>query len=176
MDSKEGRDIGLADKEDGKEGFAAWSDLSQSYTLVSRAVERKLREQVALRLASFDVLAQLAKVPEDERIQMQELARRALLSKSGLSQLFTRLEKRGLVERRSDPENLRVTYAIITQEGRRVLEGALPVFHSEVAQRFARHLDEKEIRTLRRAMRKVIRGSGENPLSSKPDDARRDAM
>jgi DNA-binding MarR family transcriptional regulator len=40
---------------------------------------------------------------------MQELARRVLLSKSGLSQLFSRPERRGLVERRGDPENLRVT-------------------------------------------------------------------
>jgi DNA-binding MarR family transcriptional regulator len=176
MDSEEGGDTGLADKEDGKEGFAAWSDVCQSYTLVSRAVERKIRGQFGLPLAGFDVLAQLAKTPEEERVRMQELARRVLLSKSGLSQLFTRLEKRGLVERRGDPENLRVTYAIITQEGRRTLERALPAFHAEVAERFGSHLEEEEIRTLRRAMRKVIRASGEEPLSNEPGDARSDAM
>lgn len=109
--------------------------------------------------------------PEGERVRMQELARRVLLSKSTLSQLFTRLERRGLVERRGDPGNLRVTYAVITPEGRRTLEHALPTFRAEVAERFARHLDEEEIETLRRAMRKVIRASGEEPLSSEPVDA-----
>ena len=102
---------------------------------------------------------------------MQELARRVLLSKSGLSQLFTRLERRGLVERRGDPENLRVTYAILTEDGREVLERAQPAFREEIEERFAGHLDEEEVRVVRRAMRKVIRASGEEPLSGEPGDA-----
>ncbi len=102
---------------------------------------------------------------------MQELARRVLLSKSGLSQLFTRLERRGLVERRGDPKNLRVTYATLMEEGRRRLERALPAFHEEVKRRFARHHEDEEMRVLRRAMRKVIRASGEEPLSDEPSDA-----
>jgi DNA-binding MarR family transcriptional regulator len=155
----------------GGEGFSAWSDVSQTYALVSRALERTIREQFGLPLAGYDVLAQLAKVPEGERVRMQELARRVLLSKSGLSQLFSRLEARGLVERRGDPENLRVTHAGITAEGRIMLERALPAFHAEVAERFVRHLDEEEIRTLRRTMRKLIRASGEEPLSGEPGAA-----
>ncbi len=83
---------------------------------------------------------------------------------------FTEEYGHNLVERRGDPENLRVTHAIITAEGRRTLERALPMFHEEVAERFARHLDEEEIRVLRRAMRKVIRASGEEPLSEATSD------
>jgi DNA-binding MarR family transcriptional regulator len=109
-------------------------------------------------------------VSEGERVQMQELARRVLLSKSGLSQLFTRLERRGLVERRGDPENLRVTYAILTEDGREVLERAQPAFREEIEERSAAHLDEEEMRTIRRAMRKVIRASGEEPLSKGTND------
>ena len=136
-------------------------------------MERKIREQFGLPLAGYDVLAQLAKAPEDERVRMQELARRVLLSKSGLSQLFTRLEKRGLVERRGDPENLRVTHATITAEGREALERLLPVFREEVGRRFVRHLEDEELRVLRRAMRKVIWASGDEPLSDEPNaDAR----
>ena len=74
------------------------------------------------------------------------------------------------MERRGDPENLRVTYAILTEEGREVLERALPAFREEIAERFAGHLDEEEIRTVRRAMRKVIRASGEEPLSEGTND------
>jgi DNA-binding MarR family transcriptional regulator len=170
MTRERGRNIGVAGREDGEEGFAAWSDLSQSYALVSRALERKIRDRFGLPLAGYDVLAQLAKAPEGERIRMQELARRVLLSKSGLSQLFTRLESRGLVERRDDPENLRVTYATITAEGREALERALPAFREEVEERFAGHLDGEEVRVLRRAMHKVIRASGDEPLSEGTND------
>jgi hypothetical protein len=40
-----------------------------------------------------------------------------------------------------------------------------------VAERFARHLSEEEIRTIRRAMRKIIRAFKEEPLSDEPGDA-----
>jgi DNA-binding MarR family transcriptional regulator len=154
----------------GEEGHAAWLDVFQANTLVVRALEKSLRQEFGLALAGYEVLVRLAEVPGGERVQMQELARRVLLSKSGISQLFSRLERRGLVERRGDPDNLRVTYATITAEGREVLERALPGFREEIAERFAGHLDKEEIRTIRRAMRKVIRASGEEPLSDDPGE------
>jgi DNA-binding MarR family transcriptional regulator len=154
----------------GEEGYAAWLDIFQANTLVARGLERLLKERFALQLAGYEVLVRLAEVPEGERLQMQELARRVLLSKSGLSQLFSRLERRGLVERRGDPENLRVTYAILAAEGKETLERALPTFREEIEERFARHLDEEEMRVVRGAMGKVIRASGEEPLSEAISD------
>jgi DNA-binding MarR family transcriptional regulator len=154
-----------------EEGFAAWLDVFQAQTLVVRALERCIKRELGLPLAGYEVLVRLGEVSEGERVRMQELARRVLLSKSGLSQLFTRLERRGLVERRGDPENLRVTYAILTEDGREVLERAQPAFREEIEERFAGHLDEEEVRVVRRAMRKVIRASGEEPLSGEPGDA-----
>ena len=160
--------VATAGQVDGDEGFAAWLDTFQANTLVTRALEWGLKERFGLPLADYEVLARLAEVPEGERIRMQELARRVLLSKSGLSQLFTRLEKRGLVQRLGDPENLRVTYAILTEEGREALERARPAFLEEIEERFAGHLNKEEMRTIRQAMRKVIRASGEEPLSNEP--------
>jgi DNA-binding MarR family transcriptional regulator len=77
---------------------------------------------------------------------------------------------RGLVERRGDPDNLRVTYAILTEEGREALERALPAFREEIEARFSGHLTEEEIRVVRRAMRKVIGASGEEPLLQDTND------
>ncbi len=65
---------------------------------------------------------------------------------------------------------LRVTYAILTEEGREALERALPTFRQEIEARSAGHLTEEEIRTIRQAMRKVIRASGEEPLSEGAND------
>lgn len=154
----------------GEEGLAAWSDAYQAQVLVVRELDRRLKEEFGLPLASYEVLARLAALPEGRRMRMQELARKAFLSKSGISQLFTRLEKRGLVERRGDPENLRVTYATITGEGREALERAAPTFREEVEERFARHLDDEELGVLRRVMRKMIRGNGDEPLTDEPQD------
>jgi DNA-binding MarR family transcriptional regulator len=154
----------------GEERYAAWLDVFQANTLVVRALEKRMKQELGLPLAGYEVLVRLAEVPGGERVQMQELARRVLLSKSGLSQLFSRLERRGLVERRGDPENLRVTYAILTEEGREALERARPAFGEEIEERFAGHLSDEEIRTVRRAMRNVIRASGEEPLSEGTND------
>jgi DNA-binding MarR family transcriptional regulator len=168
---EDGGNGGPAGRKRGEEGYAAWLDVFQAQTLVVRALEKIMKQEFGLPLADYEVLARLAEVPEGERVRMQELARKVLLSKSGLSQLFTKLERRGLVERRGDPENLRVTYATMTAEGREALERARPTFREEIEERFAGHLNEEEMRTIRRAMRKVIRSSGEEPLSDEPGDA-----
>ena len=162
---EDGGNAGPAGRKGGEEGYAAWLDVFQAQTLVVRALEKIMKREFGLPLAEYEVLARLAAVPEGERVRMQELARKVLLSKSGLSQLFTKLERRGLVERRGDPENLRVTYATITAEGREALERARPTFRDEVHRLFAGHLSEEEIQTVRRAMGKVIRALGEEPLS-----------
>ena len=171
---RDGGNVATAGQVDGGEGFAVWLDVFQANTLVARALERVLKERFGLPLADYEVLARLAEVPEGERVRMQELARRVLLSKSGLSQLFTRLERRGLVQRLGDPENLRVTYAILTEEGREALERARPTFLEEIEERFAGHLKEEEMRTVRQAMRRVIRASGEEPLSDEPGEGSRE--
>jgi DNA-binding MarR family transcriptional regulator len=170
MPREDGENVAAAGWRRGEEGYAAWLDVFQANTLVVRALEKRIKQELGLPLAGYEVLVRLAEVPEGERLRMQELARRVLLSKSGLSQLFTRLERRGLVERRGDPENLRVTYATIMAEGREVLERALPGFREEIEERFVGHLSEEEIRVVRRAMRKVIRATGEEPLSKDAND------
>src|SRR5215211_3859687 len=159
----DGGNVATAGRTESEEAFAAWLDTFQANTLMVRALEKSIKQELGLPLAGYEVLVRLAEVPEGDRLRMQELARRVLLSKSGLSQLFTRLERQGLVERRGDPENLRVTYATLTEEGREALERGRPVFRQKIEERFAAHLDEEEIPTIRRAMHKVIRASGEEP-------------
>jgi DNA-binding MarR family transcriptional regulator len=170
MRREAGGNVAAAGWNRGEEGYAAWLDAFQANTLVVRALEKRVKQELGLPLAGYEVLVRLAEVPGGKRLRMQELARRVLLSKSGLSQLFTRLQRQGLVERRGDPENLRVTYALITEKGREVLERALPAFREEIEERFAGHLNDEEIRTVRRAMRKVIGASGEEPLSDDPGE------
>jgi DNA-binding MarR family transcriptional regulator len=50
-------------------------------------------------------------------VGMSELGRQTQLEKSNLSNLVDRLEQRGLVVRTRDPEDRRVTYVELTEEG-----------------------------------------------------------
>lgn len=55
------------------------------------------------------------------RLTMNELARQVFVSRSGISQVVTAMAKHGLVERQGDPDNLRVTFAVLTDRGRELL-------------------------------------------------------
>ena len=101
----------------GEEGLAAWSDAYQAPGFSGPRAGPEAQGDVRAAAGELRGPGEACGLPEGRRMRMQELARKAFLSKSGLSQLFTRLEERGLVERRGDPENLRVTYATITGEG-----------------------------------------------------------
>ncbi len=146
------------------DGFLAWLGVLQAQALVTGALGRVLEAKCGLSLAEFEVLVRLELAP-GRRMRMQELARSVFLSKSGVSRLVGRMEAAGLVERRGNPDNLRVTYATITAEGREALWGAVPVQLAGVEERFSRHLSAEEAKVMRRALGKVIRGNGEEPWS-----------
>lgn len=67
--------------------------------------------------AQIGVLRQLANEPG---LSGAELARRLLISPQGVQLALTALEKRGLVERKQDPEHGRIRQVFLTGEGRAV--------------------------------------------------------
>ncbi|WP_198532902.1 MarR family winged helix-turn-helix transcriptional regulator [Carbonactinospora thermoautotrophica] len=151
----DGADVeGLVD-----EAFDAWMAVWKAQILVVRALERDLKESVGLPLTACEVLSKLGAAPGG-RLRMQELARQVLLSKSGISQLVTQLSRLGLVERQGDPDNLRVTYAVLTEKGRAAFPAHAPVFLQGVRRYFSQHLTDDEVETITRAMTKVIKALG----------------
>jgi DNA-binding MarR family transcriptional regulator len=143
-------------------GFFAWMSVFKAEILVAGALDRDLKERVGVPLNWCEVLSRLSAAP-GARMRMQELADEVLLSKSGVSQLVTAMARKGLVERQGDPANLRVTYAALTPVGRTTLEKSAPVFLGGIRELFSRHLTDSEIRTVTRAMNKVISATGREP-------------
>ena len=152
------------------ERFLAWLDVIRAQARVTEGLECRLWDEAGIPLAFYEVLVRLEKAP-GRRMRMQELGRSVFLSKSGASRLVSRMEREGLVERQGDPENLRATYAAITDEGREVFRRVAPVSLGEVEERFSRHLDGEEAEVMRRALGKVIRACGDEPSASGPDPA-----
>ena len=60
-----------------------------------RQLETQLEQQTGLALADYDVLAQLAIA--DGELRMTEVAKRALISRSGMTRRVARLVDEGLV-------------------------------------------------------------------------------
>ncbi len=127
------------------EELAVWRSLQRAQVTIMRRIEAELLERHDLALASFDVLQQLAQTP-GQRLRMNDLADRVLLSRSGLTRLVDRLEREGLVERHACPSDARGLFAVLTVPGRRRLEGATPTYHQCIRECFLDRIGADELR------------------------------
>ena len=107
--------------------------------------------------AQVGVLRQLSNEPG---LSGADLARRLLISPQGVQLALTALERRGLVERRQDPQHKRILQAFLTDEGRAVVStvvGDAVAAHDEV---FG-VLSDEEKETLRELLGRIVeKGTG----------------
>jgi DNA-binding MarR family transcriptional regulator len=149
-------DGGLLDDAD----FHSWLNLVQAHSVVASRIEARLEAACGLSLAEHELLVRLSQAP-DRRLRMYDLASLLLLSKSGITRLVDRLERRGLVERKLSEADRRVILACMTNDGVELLEQARPFIAGGVDEFFTGHLNDDEIAALRSALRKVLEGNGE---------------
>ena len=83
-----------------------------SFTTVNDAVSEH-----GVTTAQIGMLRQLADEPG---LSGAELARRLLITPQGVQLALTALERRGLVERKQDPQHGRILQAFLTDQGRKV--------------------------------------------------------
>ena len=101
----------------------AWTRLLRAYASTTRCLSAQLAAEHGLTLNDFEAL-QLLSRSEDRRLRPVELARRLLLTPSGVTRLLEGLEGSGLVERVSCPSDRRVSYACLTDAGGDALASA----------------------------------------------------
>ncbi len=77
-----------------------------------------------------------------------ELAERAGMTKQGMGQLVTDLEKKGYVERVEDPADGRAKLVRLTKKGRRHVRDAREII-GEIEEAYARRLGDKRLEKLR---------------------------
>jgi DNA-binding MarR family transcriptional regulator len=105
----------------------------------------------------YGVLYALAGEPDGLRIT--DLVDDALLTQAGVSRLVMRLEKRGLVERRLDPDDGRAARIALTDQGR-VAQRRLGGAHARhVTRAMTRALTPDQLRTLRELTRALVDAS-----------------
>jgi DNA-binding MarR family transcriptional regulator len=136
--------------------MAAWQGFLLASNRVGHHLEQQLKEDSGLSHPQYEILVHLCEAPGGE-IRMTELARNVVTSKSGLTYQVGRLEKRGLVRRRSCPTDVRGVYAVLTDEGRRVLEEAAPGHLAAVREALIDVLDGAELKLLAEGLGRVAR-------------------
>lgn len=137
----------------GRRGEPAWRALLQAHATLMRQLDTDLREATNLRLADFDVLAQLAAAGGE--LRMSELAARTLISRSGLTRRVARLVDEGLLRRANATDDGRGVIVALTDAGVARVTETVPVHLRGVSKLFVERLDDHELAVLETALRKV---------------------
>jgi DNA-binding MarR family transcriptional regulator len=125
----------------------AWQALLHASHDVVERLDRELREEHDLSMASYDVLLRLARAP-GRALRMTELADRVLLSPSGATRAVDRLAAQGLVERAEDPEDARAWRVVLTPKGFAHLKRASATHLRGVREHFTGKLSDAQLRAV----------------------------
>jgi DNA-binding MarR family transcriptional regulator len=134
----------------------AWQALLHAHHEIVGKLDAELREEHGLSFGKYDVLLRLARAPELS-LRMTELARRVMISPSGLTRVVDGLVVEGLVERRRDATDARVVHARLTEKGRAMVRNAARTHLRGIRQHFTGLLSAAQLRNVTSALQ-VITG------------------
>jgi DNA-binding MarR family transcriptional regulator len=130
-------------------GVSVWVRLLESHNLMLSQVRRRFAGGCTL--PRFDLLANLER--EDGQT-LAALSRRMLVTAGNLTGLVDRAERDGVVERRPDPTDRRLSRVFLTGKGRDLVQSLIPEHAHHVADLLSA-LDPPERRELRRILGKL---------------------
>lgn len=143
--------------------MAAWHGFLEASNRVAHRLEQQLKDEVGLSHPQYEILVRLGEAPDGE-VRMTELAEQLITSKSGLTYQVGQLEKRGLVRRLPHHTDVRGVLAVLTDEGRMLLEKAAPGHVATVREALLHVLLDDELGVLAEGLGRVgrrLRGPGE---------------
>ena len=103
--------------------FRNWVAVARACHLVQQELARQLKP-LDLKTPHLDIMVNLVRHPG---MSQQDLANKLFVGRSNMTMLLPQMEKRGLVERRPDPEDKRALRLFLTEEGRALAEKAIAV-------------------------------------------------
>jgi len=136
----------------------AWIRLARVHDVTSRDLGSQLQAEHGLTRKDYEALFLLSHA-EEQRLKRVDLADRLSLTPSGVTRLLEGLEADGLVERAACDNDLRITYAALTDAGREKLDVAASGHIGSVRSVLEQSLSEDEVDTLVELLGKLPGGS-----------------
>jgi len=102
------------------ESLRLWLRLLTCTLTIERRVRAQLREQFAITLPRFDLMAQLERHPQG--LKMGELSRRLMVTSGNVTGLTDQLAAEGLVERTPIPADRRAYLVRLTAKGKHAFD------------------------------------------------------
>lgn len=153
--------------EQGGQGEPRWLDEEQqrhwrAYLLgaarLNDALNRQLEADSGLSIGEYEVLVRLSESPE-RTARMSELADSLVHSRSRLTHTVSRMQRRGLVERRTCLVDGRGVNCVMTDAGMALLAAAAPGHVRAVRTHLVDLLTDEQFRVLGEAMAAIVRGT-----------------
>ena len=110
------------------ESLRLWLRLLTCTMLIERRVRANLRDDFAISLPRFDLMAQLERHPQG--LKMGELSRRLMVTGGNVTGITDQLVAEGLVERRAIPGDRRAFAVRLTAKGKRAFD-AMAAAHEQ---------------------------------------------
>lgn len=133
----------------------AWEQALTSVSRLLQTFDANMQEAAGITVIWYDVLLHLD-LAKGKRMRMQALADSLLLTRSGVTRLVDRIEKAGMVRREAAAEDRRGYYAILTDEGVKVLAKAQKAHRADIREYFGVLLEDHERRVIFDLMGKVL--------------------
>jgi DNA-binding MarR family transcriptional regulator len=139
---------------------AAWRALLTAHAELTERIDAALREAGVIPLRWYDALLCLYEAPGRRR-RLSQMAKAALLSRSGLSRLVDRLEEAGLLVREPSEVDARGAYAVLTPAGLQALRRCWRVYGPQIDALVGRPMTQAEARSVAGLLGRLVQGAGE---------------
>ena len=124
----------------------AWVAFLRAHAAITRELSAQLQREHGLTLNDYEVLLHLSKA--DDGMRRVDLAERVLLTASGITRLLEGLENAGFVAKRTCATDARVSYAVLTDEGRERFRAAAETHLRGIDEQFLARYSGSELTAL----------------------------
>ena len=131
-----------------------WRDFLAGVSRINERLDTELRP-FGLDLGEYEILVNLSEAEQLE-MRMSELADRVRQSRSRLTHTVARMEAKGLILRKSCPQDRRGVIAVLTANGLTLLKQAAPYHVASVREVLVDVVDPDDFEALGRAMQAVL--------------------
>ena len=143
----------------------AWARLLRTHASTTRELNARLQAEHGLTLNDYEALLVLSHA-QDGAMRRIDLANELVLTPSGVTRLLDGLEESGCVCKRSCSTDARVSYAVLTPEGRRKLDEASDSHLAAVAELFRERFSDEEVATLGELLGRLPGGGSDGSACS----------
>jgi DNA-binding MarR family transcriptional regulator len=131
----------------------------RAHSAVTRQLDRELVTDHGLTINDYEVLLHLSRAP-GRMMRRVDLAKRVVLTPSGITRLLHGLQQCGLVCNQSCESDARVVYAKLTDEGAKRLESASEMHVESIRGLFCEHFSPDELIVLTALLERLHTSSG----------------